>query len=393
MPRAVITGAAGGIGGVCAAELGSSGWSVTGLDLRAGNDPAIDWVEVDVRDRNGLGAVSANLGPVDLLVNAAGTADAAPAADMSADQWSAVLDVCLTGTFNACQALHPNLELGGGTVVNIASAAARTAFSNHANYCVAKVGVEMLTKVLAIEWAPEIRVVGISPGYVGTPLFRRGNPGGVGEGDVPHRLYPGCTDRQAGRDRRDHPRSRVEGIRLRHRHHTRCRWRLHRERWGGTGECCEAGAGQLVAGRPHLELGRNRDEDRGPRPVEAHRRMTVAGEVFGEDYVAGPHSPAGAVAHGQLNRPFESDDQLAPRRVVRGPICRPSGECRTQVPSGAIGSDARPSRCSRSGTSMSPKNERPSASAPMRVILTLPPCFSLVAVVVLSLPARQQGFR
>ena len=178
MPRAVITGAAGGIGGVCAAELGSSGWSVTGLDLRAGNDPAIDWVEVDVRDRNGLGAVSANLGPVDLLVNAAGTADAAPAADMSADQWSAVLDVCLTGTFNACQALHPNLELGGGTVVNIASAAARTAFSNHANYCVAKVGVEMLTKVLAIEWAPEIRVVGISPGYVDTPLFRRGTPVG-----------------------------------------------------------------------------------------------------------------------------------------------------------------------------------------------------------------------
>ena len=64
---------------------------------------------VDVRDRDALGRVAAETGPVKLLINGAGFGDRAPAAEMSVDQWQSVLDVCLTGTFFTAQAFHPNL--------------------------------------------------------------------------------------------------------------------------------------------------------------------------------------------------------------------------------------------------------------------------------------------
>ena len=178
MGHAVITGAAGGIGGACVSALLGSGWSVTGLDVVAGAIEGADWLEVDVRDRAALGEIASQAGKVDLLVNAAGNAIPAPAAEMSPEDWKRVLDVCLTGTFFVSQAFYPNLKEDGATIVNIASVAARRATPMHANYCVAKAGVETLTEVLAAEWAPEIRVIGISPGAVSTPLLRRGTPEG-----------------------------------------------------------------------------------------------------------------------------------------------------------------------------------------------------------------------
>lgn len=172
---AVVTGAASGIGAACARLLISEGWSVIGWDLVAGDPEAIQWRVVDVSDPAAVRAAASEVPEVSLLVNSAGIADQASAAEMRPDQWSRVLDVDLSGTFFACQALYPALRTGGGTIVNVASIAGHRAFAGRANYCAAKAGVIALTEVLGLEWAADrIRVLGVSPGYVATELVSAG---------------------------------------------------------------------------------------------------------------------------------------------------------------------------------------------------------------------------
>ena len=175
--RAVVTGASGAIGSACVRLLHERGWEITGIDVA---EPPSDleyvsWHMVDVRDRQALGKVAEQYGPVQLLINGAGFGDRAPAAEMTAHQWQSVLDVCLTGTFMTSQAFYPNLcEAQGAVVMNIASLAAQRSCALHANYCAAKAGVESLTQVLALEWAADkIRVIAVSPGVVNTPIVRK----------------------------------------------------------------------------------------------------------------------------------------------------------------------------------------------------------------------------
>ncbi|MCQ3802734.1 MAG: SDR family NAD(P)-dependent oxidoreductase [bacterium] len=174
--RAVVTGASGAIGSACVRLLAERGWQITGIDVA---DPpsdleSVSWHMADVRDREALGKVAEQYGPVKLLINGAGFGDRAPAAEMTVHQWQSVLDVCLTGTFMTSQAFYPNLcDAHGAVVMNIASLAAQRACALHANYCAAKAGVESLTQVLALEWAADqIRVIAVSPGVVNTPIVR-----------------------------------------------------------------------------------------------------------------------------------------------------------------------------------------------------------------------------
>lgn len=175
--HAVVTGASGAIGSSCVRLLHERGWEITGIDVA---DPPPDlgfvsWHMADVRDREALGRVAGQTGPVRLLINGAGFGDRAPAAEMTPHQWQSVLDVCLTGTFMTSQAFYPNLcRAQGAVVMNIASLAARRSCALHANYCAAKAGVESLTQVLALEWAGDlIRVIAVSPGVVNTPIVRQ----------------------------------------------------------------------------------------------------------------------------------------------------------------------------------------------------------------------------
>lgn len=172
---AVVTGAASGIGAACARLLVSDGWSVIGWDLVPGDSAAVQWRVVDVSDPAAVRAAAGDVPEARLLINSAGIADQASAADMRPDQWSRVLDVDLSGTFFACQALYPALCTGGGTIVNVASIAGHRAFAGRANYCAAKAGVVALTEVLGLEWAADgIRVLAVSPGYVATELVSAG---------------------------------------------------------------------------------------------------------------------------------------------------------------------------------------------------------------------------
>jgi NAD(P)-dependent dehydrogenase (short-subunit alcohol dehydrogenase family) len=122
-------------------------------------------------------AIETEFGPLSAAVNAAGIANAAPAEDMSLEQWQRVVDVDLTGAFLSCQAEgRAMLRANGGAIVNIASMSATIANRDlyQAHYNAAKAGLVHLGRSLAWEWARRgIRVNSISPGYTYTPMTRR----------------------------------------------------------------------------------------------------------------------------------------------------------------------------------------------------------------------------
>jgi NAD(P)-dependent dehydrogenase (short-subunit alcohol dehydrogenase family) len=91
----------------------------------------------------------------------------------SVDDWSRVLQINLTGVMLSDRAIARRMVAAGngGTIVNIASSAARIALPGAADYCVSKAGVEMLTRVFSMEMLEHnIRVNAIGPGYVETPM-------------------------------------------------------------------------------------------------------------------------------------------------------------------------------------------------------------------------------
>jgi NAD(P)-dependent dehydrogenase (short-subunit alcohol dehydrogenase family) len=179
MSLAVVTGVSSGIGEATARALLADGWEVRGWDLGEPRVDGVVWTRVDVSDPGSVAAAAAEVPAADLLVNSAGIADRAPAAEMRIDQWRRVVDVDLSGTFYCAQAMYPALKARGGVVINVASIAGHRAFAGRANYCAAKAGVVMLTQVLAQEWAPDgIRVLAVSPGFVATEMVVAGIDGG-----------------------------------------------------------------------------------------------------------------------------------------------------------------------------------------------------------------------
>ena len=172
---AVVTGGAGAIGSAICLRLLRDGWTVHALDLRPGENADVGYIVADVTSPDAVDEVAARFDRLDLLVNGAGFGDRAPAETMTPHQWSSVVDTCLSGTFYVARAFHAALAESGGTVVNIASAAANNPLELHANYCAAKAGVVALTEVLALEWSGHgIRVFAVSPGFVATRRQKEG---------------------------------------------------------------------------------------------------------------------------------------------------------------------------------------------------------------------------
>ena len=136
-------------------------------------------VAMDVRDeasvRGAVDAVVAEFGGLDVLVNNAGVANSVAFADMDADTWRRVIDTNLTGVYHCCRAGLAVMERGA-RIVNIASISGSMVNvpQFQANYNTSKAAVIMLTRSLAVEYAPRgIRVNSVSPGYTLTDMNRR----------------------------------------------------------------------------------------------------------------------------------------------------------------------------------------------------------------------------
>lgn len=117
--------------------------------------------------------VTAELGGLDVLVNNAGTNFFAPAIDMEEKAWDSVFNLDLKGLFFLSQAAARVMrERGGGRIVNVSSISGIRVQVPTSHYSIAKAGVIMATKAMAVEWAPlGIRVNCIAPGAVDTKLY------------------------------------------------------------------------------------------------------------------------------------------------------------------------------------------------------------------------------
>ncbi|RXZ38703.1 SDR family oxidoreductase [Oxalobacteraceae bacterium CAVE-383] len=181
---AVVTGGSKGIGRAIVLALAQRNYDVAIFDpLEAGREVAAEvtamgrralYLPVDVSDetavREAAQTVGARLGSCGLLVNNAGIFPRASAVDMPFALWQKVLAINLGGAFLCSQAFAPGmLKDGAGLIVNIASGRGiQGASRNGAHYAASKGGLIALTRSLAQEWAPHIRVNTVVPGVTHT---------------------------------------------------------------------------------------------------------------------------------------------------------------------------------------------------------------------------------
>ena len=173
--RALVTGGASGIGRAVADALRADGAAVAVVDRAAGDGVIAADVTVSADVDAALVRAAAELGGApDLLVNSAGVYPIRPAVEMDPKEWDAVLAVNLRGAFLVSRAFAAGLAGAPGAIVNVASMAAERgdAAEPAAGYAASKAGLLGLTRQLAVEWAPAIRVNAVSPGVIDTPMLR-----------------------------------------------------------------------------------------------------------------------------------------------------------------------------------------------------------------------------
>lgn len=127
-------------------------------------------LSADVRDfgaiRAALEAAVAAFGPLDIVIAGAAGNFLAPALGMSANAFKTVVDIDLLGTFNTFRACHDLLNVPGASLIAITAGQADQAMAMQVHVCAAKAGVNQVVRTLAIEWGPDVRVNGISPGPI-----------------------------------------------------------------------------------------------------------------------------------------------------------------------------------------------------------------------------------
>lgn len=163
--KAVVTGAAGGIGRAIVVALQTAGWEVGGLDL-----------PVDVTDYGQVYRFFARQGQINALINGAGICQQKDFDAQSYEEYSQIVQVNLLGLMNCCHAAIPHLA--GGDIVNIASRSGAYGHPGLAAYCASKAGVMGFSEALALDLRElGIRVAYLMPGTVATGL------GGIHEPD------------------------------------------------------------------------------------------------------------------------------------------------------------------------------------------------------------------
>ncbi|MEO8157174.1 MAG: 3-oxoacyl-ACP reductase family protein [Betaproteobacteria bacterium] len=189
---ALVTGAASGIGRAIALILARAGARIAVnhlgraaearhvvKEIAAAGASAIE-VEADITKAAKVEAmvnkVRGALGQIDILVNNAGVILEKPFLETTEEDWDFVLNADLKGVFLCSRAVMPAMvERGNGVVINIASELGFLGRERYAPYCAAKAGVIGLTRSMAREFAPQIRVNAIAPGPINTPMLSLDN--------------------------------------------------------------------------------------------------------------------------------------------------------------------------------------------------------------------------
>jgi NAD(P)-dependent dehydrogenase (short-subunit alcohol dehydrogenase family) len=183
---ALITGAAGGIGGATLQRFVAGGWRVAAVDIGdigdlsdlGDNAPdAVLPIRADLTDvaqcRSAVARAAEWAGRLDAVVNAAGLWTEGPSDETTEAEWDRVMDVNLKGLYFLSSAAIPHLKVARGCIVNMSSDAGVQGNAGAAVYCASKGGVTNLTRALALELAPYgVRVNAVCPGDVDSPMLR-----------------------------------------------------------------------------------------------------------------------------------------------------------------------------------------------------------------------------
>jgi len=181
----VVTGGASGIGAATVARFLEEGSKVCVLDRDPRGNEAIQKkhpelsgaLTADVTRLPDVRAAFAEavrlMGRVDVLVNNAGISVRHAFLDITPEEWDHVVGIDLTGVFYVAQtAARHMIERGGGVILQTASTNGLVGHRYYADYNACKAGVIELTRSIALELAPQVRVNAVAPGYVLTPMQR-----------------------------------------------------------------------------------------------------------------------------------------------------------------------------------------------------------------------------
>ena len=169
---ALVSGGIGGIGAAVADRLRTSGHQVHVADTAAGDEPLQH--RIDVSDEPAVRELVASIGPIDVLVNAAGMhGGSVPSWDAPHGHFERIVAVNLTGAYYLSRAVLPGmLERGWGRIVNVSSTSARDGVAGSAAYAASKAGLLGLTRSMAKEVATRgVLVNCVAPGSIDTPMM------------------------------------------------------------------------------------------------------------------------------------------------------------------------------------------------------------------------------
>ncbi|WP_108882441.1 glucose 1-dehydrogenase [Anderseniella sp. Alg231-50] len=178
---AIVTGGGRGIGRAIVDRLLNDGMKVMACGRGAEPDgfpDAAGWMQADVSCPDDVARIVtetiSRFGPATLLVNNAGVQVEKTAADSSDDDWDLVIGVNCRGVFNMCRAVLPQMQDGGGNIINIGSISGVVSDPTMALYNASKAFVHSLTRSIAVDHGPAVRCNAILPGWIMTAMAEDG---------------------------------------------------------------------------------------------------------------------------------------------------------------------------------------------------------------------------